>query len=121
MNSTLYDFWYWRQLIDPPSHLNLTPKKAVTAAQNAATEFAKLTEEQIATLCPHLDDLDVLLVGYDSEDNEIVEPTQELQIWMAITKFITEDRMCRIEGLAKDLQEEERKRMARAGWPKRVK
>ena len=120
--SVSHDFWFkWRQLIDPPSHLRLTPKKAVAAALEAAPAFAKLTDEQIAYLCPHLDDFDILLVGYDAEDNEIVEPTQELQIWLAITDLITEERMHRIQEMVEDLQEGERERLTRAAWPKRVK
>ena len=120
--SISHDFWFkWRQIIDPPSHLRLTPKKAVTVALEAAAAFAKLTDEQIATLCPHLEDLDVLLIGYDEEDNEIVEPTQELQIWLAITNLISEERMHRIEGMVEELQEGERMRLTRAAWPKRVK
>ena len=120
--SVSHDFWFkWRQLIDPPSHLRLTPKKAVAAALEAAPAFAKLTDEQIAYLCPHLDDFDVLLVGYDDKDNEIVEPTQELQIWLAITDLITEERMHRIQEMVEDLQEGERERLTRAAWPKRVK
>ena len=120
--SVSHDFWFkWRQLIDPPSHLRLTPKKAVAAALKAAPEFVKLTDDQIAYLCPHLEDFDVLLVGYDDKDNEIVEPTQELQIWLAITDLISEERMRRIQELVEDLQEGERARLSRAAWPKRVK
>lgn len=120
--SVSHDFWFkWRQLIDPPYHLRLTPKKAVAAALEAAAEFVKLTDEQIAYLCPCLEDFDVLLVGYDDKDNEIVEPTQELQIWLAITDLITEERMRRIQEMVEELQEGERARLTRAAWPKRVK
>jgi hypothetical protein len=102
-------FWTkWRKLINPEREFKIARDEQAAAfvldCLAASEEFARLSEDVMAHLCPRYEDLDVRLVGMDTEGRSVIEETFELEIWKAITDKVPEDVLRRVVEKAVTLQ-----------------
>ena len=103
-------FWTkWRKIINPEREHKIARDEQAAAfvldCLAASEEFARLSEDVMAYLCPRHEDLDVRLVGIDDKGRQVIEETFELQIWRAITDKLPENVLQRVVEKAIALQE----------------
>ena len=109
----------WRGILNPKRATKIPTEKEealfVKRAEEAASEFATLTVQQMVDLCPPIHSLDV----YDFIDEEGKEGTEEmfeLQIWNAVTKLVPETTKRHVREAAEAKQEREMERKAADAW-----
>ena len=107
------DFYIrWRALLDPQG---IEEKIALAAVDGAAAEFATLSDEQMAELCPptYLFDIEVYI---DEKGVRTEIDSFSLQLWKRITALTPASRVKRVQQRADLLQDAANERKGRLAW-----